>query len=292
MPSVLRYFDFDGDFCTFARNHCGRYFVTQFRDVRNAESSGRKLSMTIRSIVTVWIIILVVVLAMAGCSTNDNAGSETSDSVADAADVIAAAVASGASSEGLFALIQDAGYLAGGSKGRATAFPGIPLYDTTLTRQRSGRYSYSYTFTINFTYGGSGDTADFNVNGNGLFVTPRMTGVDAITSTLKFADVQPPDTDYTVSGLYSRSGQFSLLVRSKMTLFSQIAITLTSLKVDKGTKRIHAGTASVTITSQGSGKYYFNYSATLVFRENFEATLTIASKTFIINLVTGETTPG
>ena len=217
---------------------------------------------------------------------------ETSPAVAndEAADMIATSVAS--NSGGLTTIVDDTSISTSANAGGRTQACGYSESADVTKSNKSGAvitYNYDFhydyaltctnaipaTFTANASYSGSLD---------GLRIATENAG----TANLSVKTLDATFTYFTFNGSYNRTGSFQSKVRNKNTSTSTITITLTEVTVDKTSRMITGGTASIDINGTVTGKGTFSYTGTITFKGNKQAELNINGTRYSINLETGD----
>ena len=239
--------------------------------------------------------VMIASLAVIGCGKNQSpADSQSAITEDDAADVVAASIGGSSSSEGLAAQLK-----LGADLGSVPVAPDAPgsldgiTFDTTIVRQAFGLgYSFRYTYYISYQFSNLGNTLDFSYAMKGVYDLPRMSSDDSANAALAFDHIVDSNPTLTVNGSYLRLGSQQFKVRDKLSITSQITISLTNVEVDKGTKLIQSGTAFVSIAAQASNGRRFTSTGTITFDGNQQATLLLGARRFILDLVRGEAEAG
>jgi hypothetical protein len=153
-----------------------------------------------------------------------------------------------------------------------------PVYSGT-------NFSYDYSGTRMYSLFCGNDGApmsfDYDAQVQGTYETPRMQSNDSATTNISFTTLTGADVT-NVSGTYVRNGSQQSKVRLRRSFTSVVSISLHNMAVNKTTRQITGGTATVSITGTGSNSFYYNGSIT--FLGNNSATLTINGNTYTINL--------
>ncbi|HSQ76131.1 MAG TPA: hypothetical protein VLT13_11270 [Bacteroidota bacterium] len=206
----------------------------------------------------------------------------------DAADALASALGDGSATSGLTTQLEELASVAGGGAlGKVDASASV-LMDTVLTRSRTGTYSFNYTFR--YSYGlVSANQFSFAYSMKGVYDTPKMSSDDSASAALQVSNLLSCQT-YSVTGLYNRYGTQASKLRNKLTFRSTITAAITDLQIDKNTKRVTSGTATMTMYGQSSAGNAFSFTATVTFLGNQQGTLVINGKTYTLNLTLGEAT--
>ena len=236
-------------------------------------------------------IFALALLATFACNDDDESAS-VAVANDEAADMIATSVAS--NSGGLSLIIDDTSLATSANAGgRVQACGYSESADVTKSNKAGATITYNYdfhydyavtctnaipsTFTTNATYSGSLD---------GLRIATENAG----KANLSVKTLDATFTYFTFNGSYDRSGSFESKVRNKNTSASTITINLTDVIVDKNTRTITGGTASIDIAGTVTGKGAFSYSGTITFKGNKIAELNINGTKYSVNLETGDVT--
>jgi hypothetical protein len=145
---------------------------------------------------------------------------------------------------------------------------------------------YKYTRTLNCNGTNQPDNLVNVVTFKGNFDGPRLSSTDAGTSTVTIAGLTPTAANYVINGAYVRRGAFTSKIGNKASGTSTVVITGANVLLSKPARTIVSGSAVITVTGTvpaGS----FNYAGTLVFNGNNQATLTIGTSVYVVNLLTG-----
>ena len=234
---------------------------------------------------------------IAGCKTDYSPTPPSTSAINedDIADMIASSLSGSNSSNGLTAQIDEATVIAGGGSLSKRSFGEhalIPGYDTTIERHDTvGTNSYDFTFQYSYSFQNAGDGLLFQFAMSGFYATAFLSGADTAVGHLQLSGITSTDTEYTLNGDYSRAGVIASKVRNHHTFSSRLEVSLINVKILKTNGQIVSGTASISISGKLPNDDFFSYSATLVFTGSQSATLTVNSKTYIINLATGVAIP-
>ncbi len=236
-------------------------------------------------------VLLLALVLISGC--NDGAGTDLDDAITlsadDAADAFASSLGGGTTTSGLTTQLEELATAAGGGGiGKVDASSGV-MFDTTITRQRLGTYSFTYTFR--YSYGlANANQFNFAYSMKGVYDTPRMSSNDSAWATLQASNLLSGQA-YSITGVYNRYGTQTSKVRNKVHFSSTITFAFSALQIDKATKKITSGTATLSMSGQTSTGNIFAYTATITFLGNQQATLVIDRRTYTLNLTLGEATP-
>lgn len=230
------------------------------------------------------------VIGVTGCKKDDATNPDdiivlTSN---DAADAFASALGESQATSGFTAQVEEVASVAGGGSFGKAAGPRGTLADTVFTRTRVGLYSYNYTFR--FSYGFvNANRFDFSYSMSGTYDTPRMSSSDSASATIQVTNLLTGQA-YSFAGIYNRYGSQTSKVRNRIAFTSTITIAATDLQVDKSTRQISGGTATLSMHGQSSTGSAFAYVATVTFLGNHQATMLMQGKTYALNLSLGEAT--
>lgn len=144
---------------------------------------------------------------------------------------------------------------------------------------------YKFTRTLNCNNVGP-DNVVTSILFHGSYDGPRITSSDSGNASVTIGGLSAAATNFVINGTYNRKGSFTSKVGNKASGSSQVNITVSNLILTKPLRSITAGTATITISgTTASGT--FNFSGSLVFNGNNQATLTVGTTVYIINTLTG-----
>lgn len=128
--------------------------------------------------------------------------------------------------------------------------------DTTLTRQITvGQYSYNYSYAARKALvctGTTPSTFTLSFDGTSAYSSPRLSSNDKAAAMLSVSGLSSSDSQYNLTGTYTRNGQQQIKVGEQKTFNSTIGFNLNNVKLDKITKQIVSGTATVQLVIVGS----------------------------------------
>lgn len=138
--------------------------------------------------------------------------------------------------------------------------------------------TFSYSFSRNWLLTCNGTIPqqfEFNYKGKATYDAPRMSSDDSATAKILVTNL---DSNYYVyNHQYAREGSQVSKIRNKRSFKSLIAISSTDIRIDKSTLRIVSGTATATVSGEGSDGHSFSYSGTITFLGNQTATLVLGN---------------
>lgn len=247
--------------------------------------------MTTCSRLLTTLVLTVLILSGQGCKQSDDAVDPSSIqylSEDDAANAFASALGGSQGTCGLTLQLEEAATVAGGGKLSKIAGPASVLFDTTITRQKTGTYSYNYAF--HYSYGlVNANRFAFSYSMKGTYETPRMSSSDSTGASLEVSSLLTGQS-YVLAALYNRYGTQASKVGNKVTFRSTITVSITNLLVDKSTRRVAGGTATVSMSGQTSSGGIFAFTGTVAFLGAQQATLLINGRTFTLDLALGTVT--
>lgn len=144
---------------------------------------------------------------------------------------------------------------------------------------------YKFTRTLNCNSVGP-DNVITTVVFHGNYDGPRITSSDSGNANVTIGGLSSAATSYVINGSYDRKGSFTSKVDTKASGSSHVVITVSNVTLTKPLRTITSGTATVTIsgtTTSGT----FSYTGTIVFSGNNQATLTVGTTAYIVNILTG-----
>lgn len=238
---------------------------------------------------------LIFVFALSSCNKEDNPSPNQAISNDESADEVAGFISSDVSttSSDLDFLIKDAqnGRLA--TNGRTEAC-GVS-YDTIINRSFSGTYlTFNYTlqygYNLSCTNVGVPSTLTYTVNSSGSRSGNRLTSQGTSVGALSAAGFEVSKSSYSVNGTFNRTHAVTQKNGAQKTFNSQLETTLSNLSVNKSTKVIQGGTASITASGTSSSGGSYTYTALVVFNGDGTADVTINSSAYQVNTKTGQVT--
>jgi len=141
-------------------------------------------------------------------------------------------------------------------------------------------FTYSYNFAWNWTLScenGLPKSIVYHLTGTSSYDDPRISFNANSTGTFEVTDLLPPDDEYAMTATYTRTGETHSKVLNENSFTSTITINSSDIKIDKITREISSGTASVSITGTSFRGVAFTFTGTLTFLGNKKATLKMAS---------------
>lgn len=263
-----------------------------------------KTAFPIRTLVASLCLIATLIT---GCRRNTDDPAPDTFTQDDAADLVTGSVSS--ASYGLTSQTTDATNMSTSSNGKLqnnksdidgwgdvyaaqVNFCNAPVFDTTITRSGSNTQlgtSYSYSIRYNYGYSCSGTPAlpqgiTLNITTNGTYASKRISSRDNATGTLSGAGVQAASTTITFNGNYTRQAATTFLLKTSVSTTTTLQITLSNLVVLKSTRVIQSGAGTFTLTGTSSNGGSINFTGSIAYQGNGQATITINGKTYSINL--------
>jgi hypothetical protein len=236
--------------------------------------------------------LLVLAFTFGSCKKSDDAVDPSSTvnlTEDDAANTFAHTLAGGQGTCGLTTQLEEAATVAGGAIIPKRADPATVLFDTSITRQRTGTYSYSYSFR--YSYGlASASRFDFNYSMKGSYDTPRMASSDSSYATLELTNLLAGPS-YSLAAFYNRYGTQTSKVGNKVSFRCTITFAITSVLIDKSTKKVTGGSATMSMSGQTSSGKIFAFNGSTTFLGSGQANFVIGTRSYLIDLVLGVVTP-
>lgn len=112
--------------------------------------------------------------------------------------------------------------------------------------------------------------ADFQGKTN--YTSDKISSTDNTTAHFALAGMGLTDAEYVINESYQRSGTQTVNIDKQQSISSTVSVSGTNIKVNKMTRKITSGTATVSISGMNDGKA-FNYNATVTFTGNNQATI-------------------
>jgi hypothetical protein len=145
---------------------------------------------------------------------------------------------------------------------------------------------YKYVRTLNCNSNSQPDNLVNAITFKGNFEGPRLTSSDAGTANVTIAGLTTNATNFVVNGTYTRKGTFTSKVGGKASGSSNVSITVVNVLLSKPAREIISGSGTITISGTAAAGT-FSYTGVLSFKGNSQATLTVGTTVYLINLLTG-----
>jgi hypothetical protein len=159
-----------------------------------------------------------------------------------------------------------------------SATPGSP---------NSYSYKASYSYALNCTNGVFNHSATINSAYSGAFINNTLSSAYTGSANFTIAGLGKTYPNYVINGEYKRSGSFQSKTDTSYHGTHSVDIVFTNLTLIKPLQLIKSGSASFTISGAMPSKGAFNYTGTIVFNGDGNATLTVNGTVYLINLATG-----
>ncbi|MCF6406941.1 hypothetical protein L3C95_28840 [Chitinophaga filiformis] len=134
--------------------------------------------------------------------------------------------------------------------------------------------TYDYKLSWLYSLACNGDVPTeftFNFNGKTAIETDKFKTNDSCTSTYKLKGLGTSSTSWEVSQTFDRAGKFVSKTTDLPSFTSAVHYESVSIKIDKQTREIVSGTATVKITGADSKGNVFKYEGTISFQGNRKA---------------------
>jgi hypothetical protein len=157
--------------------------------------------------------------------------------------------------------------------------------DTLLNKVKTtGLATYDYTFGMDWLVACNDlsvpQSANVDIAGNGDFSSPHWQGSQVTVGDLTFTGLGLQDPAYIVNGTYNLVGDLTGSLRKVSPSFDcTVALTLTSLTMNKTNYQITSGTGTATVTATAANGDTKTLSGTLLFNGNGSATITVNDHT-------------
>lgn len=223
-----------------------------------------------------------ILFAISSCKKDD----DTSTTTAVSEEEIAEAVSESVSTPSGGLVVQStaaAGYSSDLMNGRIGAKAsdqcGI-LHDTTVAgaSETGATITFSYNFNWNWLLTCNNivpQTFIFNYAGKTSYDAVRMSSNDSSKANITVTGLGIDSTYYVFNQTYTRNGSQISKINQKRSFTSLISIVSSDIRISKTTLKILSGTATVTVTGEGSGGRSFSYGGTITFLGGEKATLVL-----------------
>ena len=240
---------------------------------------------------TVYLLSLVLLtgLFITSCEKEEGLDKATKDEVA--ADM---ASSMGESNSGVTSEISSAALLTGGYNDPAKSQTNDTVYsvenDFTLTNPHGTLVTYSFSFHVEYGFVLQNyilHHAYYNSDISGSFDGPRIASSENRTNNWVFTGLLSTTGEYILNGQSERSGNSQSKVGNQSQITSNASITFSDVLIDKLTSEIVGGTLFWEIEGTVNDKS-FACEATVVYKGDGLAELTIEGDTYTVDLTTGE----
>jgi hypothetical protein len=183
------------------------------------------------------------------------------------------------------------------AKGVTNNGKGCAVIDSfALARQETATSNINYNYALGYYYtvncnNSIQDNLTSNIISNGSFDASNLTSINKVSSAINVSPLSGSFTTYTLSGSYQLAGTFQTIDETQLSGNNTININISSLIVNKSSRNIVSGTASITVSGMVKNKNTFTYNGNLVFNNANTATLTLEGIDYTLNLVTADITP-
>lgn len=234
-------------------------------------------------------IVMAALLALAACQKSDNNAS-TDVTSTEAADMVASSLS--ANSNGLVNISADIAVNAQAVFDLNIGCGSTKTYTFSHSSPQGATTTYSYALNYSYTLNCNADNKPDNITGsstdNGTFDGPRLSSTNTGASTFRIAGLTTTATVYVINGEYKRTGTFTSKVENKNTSTTVVDIVVTNLTINKSSKLITAGSATVTVTGTTTKKSTISFTGSVAFNGSGKATVTLNGTAYVVNLLTGE----
>ncbi|HAD95798.1 MAG TPA: hypothetical protein DCG19_00250 [Cryomorphaceae bacterium] len=233
------------------------------------------------------IALLAPVLFLSSCNKDDDDDTqEQTISEEEAAEVVIASVS--AETAGTVGQVEEASLL-------ITAEIDEDDCNQTVTGSITGsnppgtvmEYTYDYNRSYTLSCDGSNEpqSLTYAFTGTSGYNAPRMASDDHVSSEASVTGLGSSSVNLTFNQSYGRNGSQQSKIRNKQAFTSKVSVQTNNLVVNKLTKKVESGNATVNISGKSSNGSNFAYTGTIVFNGNGQATLNIqGGGTYVINL--------
>ncbi|QKJ29658.1 hypothetical protein HQ865_07790 [Mucilaginibacter mali] len=234
---------------------------------------------------------LVLLLALAACQkSNDTVSTPVTN--AEVADMVASSLS--ANSSGLIMSTADITVNAQSVFDLNIGCGNTKNFTATHTSPANANISYSDTFSYGYTLNCNANNQPDNITGTasekGTFDGPRSSATNTGTATFRVAGLTPAATVYVINGEFKRVGTFASKVESKNTSTTTVTLAITNLTINKSTKVVTSGSATVTVNGTTTKNAAINFTGNATFTGDGKATITLNGTVYIVDLLTGDFT--
>lgn len=148
-------------------------------------------------------------------------------------------------------------------------------------------YKANYSYALNCINGVFNHSATITSAYSGSFANTSLASTYSGSANFSISGLGKTYTAYIINGEYKRSGSFQSKTDTSYHGTHNVDIVFTNLTLTKPLKVIKSGSASFTISGTMPAKGNFNYTGTIVFNGDVNATLTVNGTVYLINLANG-----
>lgn len=240
------------------------------------------------------LIAMSFVVATACNEDSDPVTASSSISTEEAAEMVAISLAKDAS--GMTEVVADAASTADNameevSGGRSNSCGYSKNINLSKSNPAGTLITYSYEYNYSYQMECSSEETPMSllssVSYSGWFDAPRLASQQTGLGDLSVSALDST-TIYLVNGSYTSSGEFQSKIGNKNSHTGSVEILIDEVTVDKSSKEIASGTASVSVKGEVPGKGGYSFSGSIVFNGKGNASLTIDGETYTIDTESGE----
>ncbi|HMQ61355.1 MAG TPA: hypothetical protein PKE06_11855 [Flavilitoribacter sp.] len=147
----------------------------------------------------------------------------------------------------------------------------------------SAGYNGLWTWTLNCTPQSLPTSLVYTRNTNGQYESARLKAMETATGQWVVSNLTT-GLFYVLNGSYSRQGSQMFKIGNQNTFSSTTQFTVTDLKVNKITKLIDSGLATLVISGEGTTGYSFNHTGSVEFLGDGSAIVTVNGHTWTVDL--------
>ncbi len=163
--------------------------------------------------------------------------------------------------------------------------------DTTITGtcdSTNNDYTWDYSWDHDYFYNWDGDSLPdsiyCNFNHYGYIDAPRYQLQDTCYGQWQLNGISPDSAAFNMNGYCYRSGQHQFKNQNQNRYNVRISQTLNGVKIDKTSKDITCGNATMQLMAMTMSGYSYSFTAQVRFAGNGIAALTIGNTVYTINL--------
>jgi hypothetical protein len=239
-------------------------------------------------------LVAVLLIGLAAC--NDDNSTEPALSNDEAAEMVASALSEDAS--GFTVVVSEASTTTEtavdenqGGRVNACGYSNSVSFSKTSPAGSQITYSYNYDYSYQMVCSAEQPLQmDVAVSYDGEFDSPRLASNHLGDMELSISALDVSLTNFIFDGSFEQSGSFQSKIRNQSAGSSTLQFVLDQVAVDKTTREITGGTASVAISGEVTGKGAYSFDATVTFLGSHSATVEINGITYLVDLIEGTVT--
>ena len=226
-------------------------------------------------------ILLLAIMLATGCKKNEETPIIDA-TVEEAASIMATSFCTG--NAGTMTQVEDAVDLS-----QAVMLKSV-LTDSSFSISSAPGALITYQYEVNYSYGFmTPNNYQLSFESTGDYSSPNVSASSTAAGLMNVSGFLTGGS-YIVNGQSGRDGVFAMKIGNKNSINGTVTTTITSFKINKTSGILESGTATIAVAGNTSAGRSFGFTGTLIYQGNYNASLTINSQIFNVNINTGVVT--